>query len=192
MNAPIHVVSGLPRSGTSLMMQMLDAAGIPPLTDGQRAADADNPRGYYEFERVKKIKEDSSWMADAPGKAVKIISALLPHLPEGYAYKIVFMIRRMDEILASQRKMLERRGVVEAQPDDDAMQRHFEGHLARIRALMESRPDIEAFYCDYNRLLDDPPSVANELAAFLGGGAGEAASMAAVVDARLYRQRSRE
>ena len=108
---PVFIVSGLPRSGTSLMMMILNAAGIPPLTDYERNADEDNPRGYYEFERVKKLKDgDFGWLENAQGKAVKVISALLTYLPEGYTYKVIFMRRELSEILASQRKMLINRG----------------------------------------------------------------------------------
>jgi hypothetical protein len=107
----VVVVSGLPRSGTSLMMQMLEAGGITVLTDGIREPDEDNPRGYYEFERVKALpKGDYEWLESARGKAVKVVSALLEYLPPEYNYKVIFMHRRMEEILASQRKMLIRRG----------------------------------------------------------------------------------
>ena len=104
---PITVVSGLPRSGTSMMMKMLEAGGVPLIIDNLRTSDEDNPAGYYEFEPVKKLgKGDSGWLADAQGKAVKVIAALLVHLPAAYTYQIIFMHREMSEILASQRKML--------------------------------------------------------------------------------------
>ena len=106
----IIVVSGLPRSGTSLMMQMLDQAGIEVVTDNIRQADRDNPRGYYEFERVKKMKEDASWLPQLRGKAVKMISQLLYDLPESKQYRILFMERDFDEMLLSQEKMLARLG----------------------------------------------------------------------------------
>ncbi|HZD55295.1 MAG TPA: hypothetical protein VE136_01120, partial [Anaerolineales bacterium] len=97
------IVSGLPRSGTSMMMKMLEAGGVPPLTDEIRTADRDNPKGYYEFERVKKMPDgDKAWMVEARGKSVKVISALLEHLPPQYDYKVIFMRRDMNEILASQ------------------------------------------------------------------------------------------
>ena len=121
-NEAIIVVSGLPRSGTSMLMKMLDAGGVPPLTDNIRTADEDNPKGYYEFERVKALdKGDTAWVADAHGKSVKVISALLKHLPADQSYRVVYVRRNMDEILASQRKMLVRRG---EDPDkiDDAQQ----------------------------------------------------------------------
>jgi hypothetical protein len=122
-NPPIiTIVSGLPRSGTSMMMKMIEAGGIPPLTDAIRAADEDNPKGYYEFERVKQMdKGDVAWVADAPGKSVKVISALLKHLPPGYDYRVIFVQRNMAEILASQRKMLTHRGEDANKMDDEKM-----------------------------------------------------------------------
>ena len=106
----IIVVSGLPRSGTSMMMQMLEAGGLPIVTDHIRKADEDNPRGYYELEKVKKIKEDPSWLADCHGKAFKMVSALLYFLPKSRKFKVIFMKRNIEEMLASQRLMLMRLG----------------------------------------------------------------------------------
>ena len=110
MDQEIIVVSGLPRSGTSLMMQMLAAGGVEVVTDHVRTADTDNPRGYYEFELVKKIKQDASWLPEARGKAVKMVSQLLYDLPAGEKYRIIFLERDLDEVLVSQEKMLERLG----------------------------------------------------------------------------------
>src|SRR5437660_12828449 len=110
MDSEIIIVSGLPRSGTSLMMQMLENGGVPVVTDHIRTADTDNPRGYYEFEQVKKIKQDASWLPATRGKAVKMVSQLLYDLPTSERYKIIFMERDLDEVLASQEKMLERLG----------------------------------------------------------------------------------
>src|ERR671934_2987374 len=106
----IVIVSGLPRSGTSLMMQMLHAGGMPLLIDEQRPPDTDNPNGYWEYEPVKRLQQDNSWMHKAEGKAVKVVSALLQYLPPQHIYKIIFMQRPMQEVLASQAVMLERRG----------------------------------------------------------------------------------
>src|SRR5438270_5105425 len=108
MNSEIIIVSGLPRSGTSLMMQMLDQGGVEVLTDNIRTADTDNPRGYYEFEKVKKIKQDASWLPQTRGKAFKMVSQLLYDLPASEQYLIIFMERDLDEMLLSQEKMLER------------------------------------------------------------------------------------
>ena len=107
---PITIVSGLPRSGTSMMMKMLEAGGMPVLTDSWRSADEDNPKGYYEFERVKQIKTDQAWLPQAQGKVVKMISELLQYLPPIYCYRVIFMRRKLEETLASQRQMLQRRG----------------------------------------------------------------------------------
>lgn len=106
----VYVVSGLPRSGTSLMMQMLAAGGIEPLTDNVRMPDEDNPRGYFEYEAVKSLRTGKSWLPLAVGKVVKIVHTLLPELPAGFPYRVIFMRRRLEDVLESQRKMLERMG----------------------------------------------------------------------------------
>src|SRR5438477_21255 len=129
VNTDVVIVSGLPRSGTSLMMQVLEAGGIEVVTDNQRVADTDNPRGYRELERVKKIKEDASWLPEVRGKAVKMVSQLLYHLPPTERYFVLFMERDLDEVLASQEKMLARLGQPAAPRDD--MRRAFTLHLAR-------------------------------------------------------------
>src|SRR5262245_44380653 len=124
----ITIVSGLPRSGTCLMMQMLQAGGLPLLCDQVRAADEDNPRGYLEFDKVRQLAKDAGWMSQAEGKALKVVSLLLYHLPPGFEYRVLFMRRDLDEILTSQEKMLARRGESPG-PDRATMRRHFERHL---------------------------------------------------------------
>jgi hypothetical protein len=185
----VTVVSGLPRSGTSMMMKMLEAGGIPPITDHQRTADEDNPKGYYEFERVKKLADgDTAWVADAQGKTVKVISALLEHLPPGYSYKVVFMRREMGEILASQKQMLIRADKPTDKVSDDKLAELYSNHLAKIAAWMESQPGVTVLYIDYNAMLRDPrPSLA-EINRFLGDGL-DMEKMAEIVDPSLYRQR---
>ncbi len=185
---PVYIVSGLPRSGTSMMMKMLEAGGIPPLTDNIRTADVDNPKGYYEFERVKKLKdEDTGWLPEAAGKAVKVIGALLVELPQGYEYKVLFMRRDMDEILASQERMLKHRG--EASKIDDAtMKDLFEKHLRDVYRWMENQPDLTYIDVDYNAALQDPEAIAVRVNQFLGGGL-DVKAMVDAVDAKLYRQR---
>ena len=133
---PIVVVSGLPRSGTSMMMKMLDAAGIPIMTDAIRTADIDNPKGYFEYERVKDLEKDPdrSWVRNARGKALKVISFLLKDLPDDNAYQIVFMRRDIDEVLTSQNKMLEHRGEQDA-TDDAIMAEAYRNHLASVRIM---------------------------------------------------------
>ena len=184
----IVIVSGLPRSGTSMMMRMLEAGGVPVLTDEAREADEDNLRGYYEDERVKQLSEDSSWITEAEGKAVKVISYLLRYLPEGYSYKVIFMERRIPEVLASQRKMMRRRGEAVDEVPDDVMAGIFERHLAEVEEWLGTQPDIETLYVSYNDTLDDPETGAERVDKFLGGGM-DIEKMMQVVDPKLYRQR---
>ncbi|MGC9357542.1 MAG: sulfotransferase [Anaerolineae bacterium] len=186
---PVIVVSGLPRSGTSMMMKMLEAGGVEILTDHIREANIDNPKGYYEFERVKKLPDgDTEWLGEACGKAVKVISALLLHLPGDYNYKVLFMRRHMEEILASQRKMLIRRGEPTDRVDDGAMAQMFEKHLGKVYAWMDEQPHVEYVDVDYNEVLADPRSVIAQVDRFLDVDL-DTAVMAAVVDPSLYRQR---
>ncbi|RME06234.1 MAG: sulfotransferase family protein [Anaerolineae bacterium] len=185
---PIIVVSGLPRSGTSMMMKMLEAGGIPPLTDHIRSADDDNPKGYYEFERVKKLPDgDTAWLPEARGKAVKVIAALLMKLPPDYTYRVLFMRRDLDEVLASQSKMLERRGEQKS-VDDDTMKVLFQKHLKQVDAWMKDQPNVHYLNVDYNAMLRDPWPQIKSINRFLGGRLDEQA-MAAVIDPQLYRQR---
>jgi hypothetical protein len=188
--APVVVVSGLPRSGTSMMMRMLEAGGLPPLTDYQRAADGDNPRGYYEFERVKKLREgDTAWLPEACGKVVKVISALLTALPPGYTYQVIFMRRAIPEVLRSQRQMLVNRGEDPDRVDDADMERYFEGHLAQVEGWLAQQKNIQTLYVDYNQVLADAEPGVRQVNAFLGGRLDQAAMLAAV-DPSLYRQRA--
>ena len=159
----IVVVSGLPRSGTSMMMQMLEAGGMDVLTDGRRTADEDNLKGYYEYEKVKALKTDNSWLPRAGGKAVKIISELLRHLPGTHTYRVIFMRRAMEEILASQDRMLIRRGVAPGvQADHGEIARIFpeassaDGNLA-FRAVLSFIPSIRTIDRSWRILLARPP-----------------------------------
>ena len=185
----ITIVSGLPRSGTSMMMKMLEAGGIPPFTDHIRTPDDDNPKGYYEFERVKKLPDgDTAWLRDARGKAVKVISALLEHLPSGYAYRVLFMQRKIDEILASQKKMLVRSGKPTDQVSDEQMAKMYTKHLAKVSAWLAEQDNFSVVYLDYNQMLVDPQKYASQVSQFLGSTLDPRA-MAAIVDPNLYRQR---
>ncbi len=183
----ITIVSGLPRSGTSLVMQMLAAGGYPILTDNVRAADDDNPRGYLEFERVKSLERDASWLADAEGKAVKIVSFLLPKLPAEFEYRVIFVRRDLDEVLRSQAKMLERRGQPPG-PDAAAMKGHFERHLQTVDGWLQQRA-IAVHNCEHRELIAEPAIHAQRIAAFLGSDLA-IEPMAGVVDPALYRQRA--
>ena len=184
----ITIVSGLPRSGTSMLMKMLAAGGLPPLTDGIRAADADNPGGYYEFEKVKQLEKDTTWLESARGKAVKVISQLLDQLPLHKSYKIVFALRKMDEILASQQAMLARRGQPCDRASDAAMAAAFERHLSAVQQWLAQHPQMEVLYVDYAAVLRDPLATSHEIKAFLARSL-DVRQMASAVDKSLYRQR---
>jgi hypothetical protein len=184
----IVVVSGLPRSGTSMMMKMLEAGGLAVLTDGQREADEDNLGGYYEFEQVKKVAQDSGWLEQARGKVVKVISRLLYDLPKEYPYRVVFMQRHLDEVLASQQQMLQRRGRADGGAADAELKRVFQKHLGEIAQWLAEQPNFAVLYLSYNEVLSQPLPQSQELARFLGGSL-DAARMSGVVDQRLYRQR---
>jgi hypothetical protein len=186
----VTVVSGLPRSGTSMMMKMLDAGGLDLVIDGVRTADDDNPEGYYEFERVKKLpKGDHGWLGDAEGKGVKIISALLTHLPPTHQYRVIFMKRRLVEVLRSQQKMLANRDEAADQISDEELQVLYDKHLRTTYSWLDEQPNVEVLYVDYNAMLRDPTTLVPELNRFLGGRLDEDA-MLHVVDPDLYRNRA--
>jgi hypothetical protein len=187
-NETITIVSGLPRSGTSMMMKMLEAGGLEALTDNIRTADEDNPKGYFEFERVKQIENDKAWLEDARGRVVKLISALLKHLPPSYNYKVIFMRRAMPEILASQRQMLIRRGEPADAVPDDKMAAMFEKHVAQVESWLAAQPNIQTLYVSYNQVMKDPRPHAELVNKFLGNTL-EVDAMVGVADAALYRQR---
>ena len=164
MDSKIVIVSGLPRSGTSLLMQMLDTGGLEILTDNVRVADLDNPRGYYELEKVKSVKRNSSWLRQARGKAFKMVSLLLYDLPPGEEYQIIFMERDMDEVLLSQRKMLTR---LNRKPGDDGeMKRFFALHLEKLRDWLCRQSHIDVLYVSYNDLLAQPMAEAKRSTVF--------------------------
>jgi hypothetical protein len=188
--APIVVVSGLPRSGTSMMMKMLDAGGLPLVTDAAREADEDNPRGYFEDERVKDLGRttDRTWLRGCRGRGVKIISFLLLDLPDENFYKIIFMRRNLDEVIASQNKMLTRRGETGGSGTDDETRRRYEMHLRKVEFVLEDNPNYESLDVDYRAALDDPRHHAQRVRDFLGMDL-DVDRMAAVVDLELYRNR---
>lgn len=186
--APIIIVTGLPRSGTSMLMRMLHAGGIVALTDNQRAPDDDNPLGYFELEAVKTTRADASWLGQAPGKAVKVIHALLKDLPPTHRYRIIFMHRDLDEVLASQRKMLDRAGKPGASISSDALKRVYNTQLAAARKWIDSQPGSTCLDLHYHEVIASPAANAARLADFLSIPA-RASDMAAAVDSTLYRNR---
>ncbi len=188
MQEPITLVSGLPRSGTSMMMKMLQAGGLELLTDNIRTADEDNPKGYFEFERVKKVQEDPSWLVDAQGKVVKVISQLLFDLPSAHRYKVIFMRRRIEEVLSSQKKMLLRRGTNDPSVPDDTLRHSFLKHLDDVTNWLRRQEAFEVLFINYNRMIQGPEEPVSKINAFLGGQL-DTEAMKAVVDPNLYRQR---
>jgi hypothetical protein len=185
----ITVVSGLPRSGTSLVMQMLAAGGHPILCDNQRPADEDNPRGYLEFAQVKALERDSSWVSQAEGKAVKIISFLLPKLPSCFEYRVIFLRRNLREVLQSQSAMLERRGQPPG-PDAEIMATYFNNHLKVVDAWLSSQPNVQVLNVDHARLIQSPGDSAIEFCRFLDATLCTD-KMAACVDPDLHHQKAR-
>jgi hypothetical protein len=185
----IIIVSGLPRSGTSLMMAMLEAAGLELLTDGIREADVDNPKGYFEFERIKRIKDDKGWLDDARGKVVKGISQLLLDMPPTHRYKVIFMRRELNEVLVSQKKMLVHRGTDKSDISDDEMRALFLKHLEHVTDWLRQQDNFEVIYINYNKLMKDPDDDLERLSRFLGDRADKAA-MRGVIDQKLYRNRA--
>jgi len=185
---PIVIVSGLPRSGTSMMMKILEAGGMSIATDNIREADEDNPKGYYELEKVKKLKIDNTWLGDIAGMAVKMISMLLYDLPARYSYKIIFMRRKLEEVLASQKRMLERHDRLADYAGDDEMRELYGQHLEEVERWLGQQDNIEVVYVNYKDFLEAPVENVKRLNESLGGHLDESA-MAEVVDSQLYRQR---
>ncbi len=185
----VVIVSGLPRSGTSMMMKMLEVGGLAVLTDEIREPDPDNPKGYYEFERVKQLdKGDKEWVVEARGKVVKVISALLKHLPDDYQYKVIFMRRAIEETLRSQKKMMVRRGTDSDKVNDAQMAALFQAHLKQVEAWLAKQPNVDVLYISYNEMLTDPTEQAEAVNEFLHGTL-DIEKMVGVVDPKLYRNR---
>lgn len=185
----ITVVSGLPRSGTSLMMQMIHAGGLQPVTDQIREPDADNPKGYLEFERVKQIRTDKSWLPDARGKVVKMVHLLLLDLPPDHDYRVVFMRRRPDEVLASQSKMLERQGKSGAALPPAALAKVYQQQLDKVLAWAGQQPNFRLMEVWYHDVVGAPAEAAAKVNEFLGNGLNTNA-MAGAVDPSLYRNKA--
>ena len=182
--AYITVVSGMPRSGTSLMMSMLQAGGMPVLDDGSRAPDQHNPRGYFEDSRAKRLATDSAWIEEARGKAVKVIYRLLQYLPGQFEYRVIFMLRDLEEVYDSQQDML-------AAADSgkrERMIRALAGDLENARDWLRRQPHIRYLDVPYAELIAKPGPWAGRVGGFLDDELDEAA-MAAAVDPALYRHR---
>jgi hypothetical protein len=185
----ITVVSGLPRSGTSLMMQMLAAGGLPPLADGLRVSDVNNPRGYFEWEKIKQLRDDPSCIAEAEGKAVKVVSALLRNLPSGHSYHLILMSRALEEVVASQAEMIKQLGAAGPSLNGAAMMATFEMHLKQVAVWLDSQKNIAVCRVQHGSLLKAPREEAMRVQEFLVLPL-EVEAMASQVDVSLHRQRA--
>ena len=185
----IIIVSGLPRSGTSLMMQMLAAGGLSVLSDGERKPDTDNPKGYLEWERIKQLPKDPQCIVEAENKVVKIVSQLLQCLPRGRDYRVIFMQRPLDEVLKSQDEMLARRDKYSSDTDLQVVRRAFEKHLSQVETWLKGRPEISVLRIQYHDVLRQPHSIAETIVGFLKIHL-DVEAMAHQVEPNLYRNRT--
>ena len=184
----IIIVSGLPRSGTSMMMKMLAEGGLSIVTDEVRRADGDNPNGYFEFETVKSLPDGNfTWLKQADGKVVKVISSLLEYLPSEYSYKVIFMERELKEILASQKKMLLHRNEP-AKLDDSEMELQFRNHLAAVKAWLIRQANYEVLYVNFNSLIADPKTICGQISDFIDAPL-DVERMLSIPSETLYRNR---
>lgn len=188
MNKKITVVSGLPRSGTSMMMRMLAYGGMEIMKDEIRKADEDNPHGYFEFEAVKNIKQNHQWLDDAQGKTFKMVSMLLYDLPPDKSYHIIFLKRDLNEVLASQKKMLKRSGRSSDAADDIEMKALFENHLVQIEAWLKKQKNMHVLYVHFGEVLSNPQKNGEKINQFLGGPL-DVEKMVKAVDTSLYRNK---
>lgn len=185
----ITVVSGLPRSGTSMLMKMLDHGNMPLLIDNIRKPDVDNPKGYYEFERVKELEHDNKWLEMARGKAVKIVSPLLQHLimDKTYRYKIIFMLRNLDEIIVSQKNMADRLHPSEDRIRDNILKQNYIRHIEEVRHWLEQNENMDFMYLNYKDVICNPIPTSEDINVFLGLNLNTL-EMSMAVDNSLYRQ----
>ncbi len=187
-NKKVVVVSGLPRSGTSMMMKMLTEGGIPAVTDELREADEDNPNGYFEIEEVKALKDgEKQWVYTARGKVVKVISYLLEFLPTDLTYDVIFMDREIHEVLASQKKMLQRRNETSAISDAN-MEAQYRGHLKAVKYWLPRQANIRVMYVKYNEMVNSPETLVPAIVEFLEMSLNVEA-MKSVPNPSLYRNR---
>ena len=184
----VTIVSGLPRSGTSMMMQLIDKGGIPALKDDIRVADEDNPKGYYEFEPVKKTKQDPTWLERAPGMVVKMVYRLLYDLPADYNYRVIFMRRKLEEVIASQNVMLDRGKKEGGGLPDEKLLEVFRAEIDKSNRWLAGQPNFQVLYVNYNEMIEDPAPQVARVNEFLGGEL-DTKTMMATVDPTLYRQR---
>ena len=184
----IIVVTGLPRAGTSLIMQILQSMGIELFTDNKRSPDKSNPKGYFEHELVKSIEKDSSWIKNVKGKAIKIVSPLLLYLPINYSYKIIFMNRDLDEIVQSQENMLLMKGVKKSQIEPEWLKQIFAKDLKHARTWIQELPNSESLGLSHSILLKNPELELEKIKKFLNINV-DLKNAINVIDKKLYRAR---
>lgn len=186
------LVSGLPRSGTSLMMQMLVAAGMDAITDERRVADEDNPKGYFEWEHIKKIGDQPELLnkEEYDGKVLKTISMLLKKMPQEHDYKVIFMVRPVQEIAASQTKMINRLGTAGAELEEVDLIRGLRDHRDKSLAWLRTAKHMDFIKVRYPQLMSQPEEVIAEITDFLGSDfLKEPQEMISAIDQSLYRNR---
>ena len=179
----IIIVSGLPRSGTSLMMQILESAGIPIFTDQVRQPNESNPKGYYEHEAIKKLAKDNSIIFEAKNKAVKIIAQLLPFVPEDYNYKVIFMERDINEVITSQMKMLGKKTDVFPL----SLINTFTNDVAKVKVWAEKEPFVNILFVNYKGIIENSVSELEKICSFLNISNQKIENMLQVIDKTLYR-----
>jgi len=184
----ITLVTGTPRSGTSLVMQMLRAGGMPLLCDDARPADADNPRGYFEYDAVRRTGRDAAWLDAAAGRAVKVVHALVPCLPAGRAYRVIDVRRPAGEVLASQRAMLRRTNAPTQDEDAALLERAFRSQCEAMARWVLRVAGAPLLRLEYPEVVRDPAAAADRLRRFLAADL-DARAMAGAVEPELYRQR---
>ena len=183
----IIVVSGLPRSGTSMAMQMLAAAGLEIYTDNQRQPDENNPKGYFEADATKGMAKDNAWVKDCRGKVIKVVAPVVPLLPQQERYRVLFMHRNLKEVIASQNRMLERLGKKGGDIGDDRMKEILIHQLMRAAQTVGGHGN-PFLTISYENAIKDPENTAQKIAEFLGMEL-DIAAMVAAVDSSLHREK---
>ena len=183
----ITIVSGLPRSGTSLMMQILKAGGLELLADNIREADDNNPKGYYELEKVKSLMKDNSWLADAEGKVIKVIAQLIPFLHEDFEYRIIFMERNINEVVNSQNRMIDKLGGNRSTVNDEILKKTFLSQLEKVKAAIKVK-GYKTVFINYNSLIESSGQELNLLNTELGLDI-DIKNASQQIDKSLYRSR---
>jgi len=187
----LYIVSGLPRSGTSMVMKMLAAGGIDIVTDYLRKPDVDNPAGYFEYEPVKNMADDAAFIQNMNEKAIKVVSYLLPYLPGNKKYKVIFMLRPIEEVLLSQEKMLKQRGEHFSVQAQTSLYKKFQNHLYDIRLWLARRSGFDSLFVKYPDVVNAPIIYSKRIAGFLNVQC-DVEAMAAAVSPELYRNQITE